>query len=769
MSDHNLHQMTDKCTRNNRILDLFFTSNPSNVNKLTTLPPIGKSDHDIVYIEIDTWLRRVRETPRKIYKFNSANWENIASDLQTTFETLKQNNDKDVDSLWNTFKVNLITSIEQNIPTKMITYKHRLPWVTNNLRKLINKKNRAYSNRKQNPHKFKELKKLVQKELRTAYWQYIEKMIYDIPVNEPDQHQTVKSKPKNLFSYIKSTRTENSGVAPLKHNGTLVTDTQEKANILNHQFQSVFTNETNTNIPDKGTSPHPQMPDIHINNNGILKLLSNINPHKACGPDNINGRVLKELKEHVAPILTLIFTKSLQTGQTPKDWKHANVAPAFKKGEKYKPVNYRPISLTCICCKLMEHIITSNIMSHLENNSILYDLQHGFRKSRSCETQLIDFIHELNHINNRNKQTDLIIMDFAKAFDKVPHKRLLYKLHFYGIRQHTLHWIDAFLSDRTQTVVLDGTSSTSVPVTSGVPQGTVLGPILFLIYINDFPEYLQHSKLRLFADDSIIYREISSQEDCNKLQSDLNAAAQWESDWLMAFHPDKCTKLTISHKKHTFNHNYILHNHTLESVSSAKYLGVTLQSNLKWNLHYDNIISNANKSLGFLKRNLRVSNTDIKSRAYQTLVRPKLEYSCSVWDPYTSEHTQKLEMVQRRAARYAMNNYHNTSSVTDMIDTLQWPTLAERRLKTRLCIFYKIVHCLIAVPATHILIPTDTRTRHSHSQTYRHIQTAKDTYKWSFFPHTIVTWNSLPQQIVQSSSIDIFREQLSPAVLHALP
>ena len=195
----------------------------------------------------------------------------------------------------------------------------------------------------------------------------------------------------------------------------------------------------------------------------------------------------------------------------------------------------------------MEHIITSNIMSHLENNSILYDLQHGFRKSRSCETQLIDFIHELNHINNRNKQTDLIIMDFAKAFDKVPHKRLLYKLHFYGIRQHTLHWIDAFLSDRTQTVVLDGTSSTSVPVTSGVPQGTVLGPILFLIYryINDFPEYLQHSKLRLFADDSIIYREISSQEDCNKLQSDLNAAAQWESDWLMAFHPDKCTKLTF--------------------------------------------------------------------------------------------------------------------------------------------------------------------------------------------------------------------------------
>ena len=181
------------------------------------------------------------------------------------------------------------------------------------------------------------------------------------------------------------------------------------------------------------------MPQISIHNPGILKLLSNLNPHKACGPDNINSRILKELREHTAPILTLLFIKSLETGTTPTDWKHANVAPVFKKGEKYKPVNYRPISLTCICCKLMEHIITSNVMQHLEDNNILYNLQHGFRKARSCESQLIDFTQELNSKNNQNIQTDLIIMDFAKAFDKVPHKCLLYKLQFYGIRQNTLN------------------------------------------------------------------------------------------------------------------------------------------------------------------------------------------------------------------------------------------------------------------------------------------------------------------------------------------
>jgi hypothetical protein len=249
----------------------------------------------------------------------------------------------------------------------------------------------------------------------------------------------------------------------------------------------------------------------------------------------------------------------------------------------------------------MEHIITSNIMTYLENNNILYDLQHGFRKSRSCESQLLQFIQELAKNNNKIIQTDLIIMDFAKAFDKVPHRRLLYKLKYYGIQENTLLGIQALLSDSTQTVVVNGISSNTVPVTLGVPQGTVLGPILFLIYINDFPEYLSHSKLRLFADDSIIYRDIKTQDDCLKLQQDLDSAARWEADWLMAFHPDKCTKLTISPKKQSIQHNYILHNHILESVTSAKYLGITLQSSLKWNLHYDNIISNGNKSLEFLK------------------------------------------------------------------------------------------------------------------------------------------------------------------------
>jgi hypothetical protein len=212
------------------------------------------------------------------------------------------------------------------------------------------------------------------------------------------------------------------------------------------------------------------IPSLTIITHGIQRLLNNINPHKASGPDNISGRILKDLQNFTASILTIIFQTSLQIGCIPSNWKHTNVAPAYKKGDKYSAVNYRPISLTCISCKIMEHVITKHILNHLESNSLLYDHQHGFRHSRSCESQLLSFVQELAANSDKNIQTDLIIMDFVKAFDKVPHQRLLYKLKFYGIKNQTLHWISAFSSNRTQTLVLDGESSDIAPVTSGVPQ-----------------------------------------------------------------------------------------------------------------------------------------------------------------------------------------------------------------------------------------------------------------------------------------------------------
>ena len=239
--------------------------------------------------------------------------------------------------------------------------------------------------------------------------------------------------------------------------------------------------------------PFTPMGEITVDPNGVLKLLNNLKIHKASGPDDLSARVLKECSSEITPILALIYNESLTQGTVPDDWRQANVAPIVKKGEKYDAANYRPMPLICICCKTVEHIIVCNINKHLAFESILADCQHGFRSHRSCETQLVQFFHDLVSnldcaLNRNHRQTDVIIMDFPMSFDKVPHRRLLYKLDYYGIRGSTHKWITSWLSERSQKVVLDGQASDLVPVLSGVPQGSVLELVLFFIFINDLPE-----------------------------------------------------------------------------------------------------------------------------------------------------------------------------------------------------------------------------------------------------------------------------------------
>ena len=334
------------------------------------------------------------------------------------------------------------------------------------------------------------------------------------------------------------------------------------------------------------------------------------------------------------------------------------------------------------------------------------------------------------------------------------------KLDHYGIQGQTHRWIQAFLSGRQQRVVIEGEAAEYVDVLSGVPQGTVLGPVLFLLFINDLPDGLQ-SPVRLFADDCVLYRQISTPADAITLQRDLDMLGQWEQKWQMDFNPSKCHVLHVTRSHSPSNDTYILRGHTLDAVEEATYLGVLLTSKINWTPHINNITAKASRTLGFVRRNLKHAPPHVKEQAYKTLVRPQLEYGCSVWAPHTQSDIYKVERVQRRAARFTTNRYRNMSSVGDMLNNLGWESLEQRRTKIRATLTYKIKNELVAIPKAPYLRTPPRRSRRLHAQSV-HIQHNRTDYlKYSFFYRAPVIWNSLRSTVTEAPSLESFKAQLA--------
>ncbi|XP_078617860.1 uncharacterized protein LOC144885679 [Branchiostoma floridae x Branchiostoma japonicum] len=438
-----------------------------------------------------------KKAPRKIYIFSKANWDNIRELFGAFARELTTNiNQHTVEENWSALKNKIHDLISSHVPSKTTSKRQHLPWMNGELKRKTRRKHRMYKKAKKskNPkhlERFRQVKKETARDLKRARSQYINNSIKE-GLDEGSQ--------KPFWKYIKAQRQDFIGVPPLKHQGKLFSDAKDKAFILLQEFKSVFVSEVLNYVPWMGPS-HPPISDLTVHPAGVRKLLNAVKPHKASGPDGIPNRVLKELAGELAPLLAALFNQSLQHGSVPEDWTKAMVTPVFKKGGVHDPGNYRPVSLTCVISKLMEHVLCKHILNHLDKHHLLTDFQHGFRKAHSCETQLLLTVDDLASAYDKKVQVDMGILDFSRAFDTVPHERLLSKLAHYGIKGPILRWISAFLQDRSMWVVADGECSPSTRVLSGVPQGTVLGPILFLVFINDLPSCLTPgTTARLFAD-----------------------------------------------------------------------------------------------------------------------------------------------------------------------------------------------------------------------------------------------------------------------------
>ncbi len=434
---------------------------------------------------------------------------------------------KSIEQKWDLFKNIYNELVDKYIPNKSVKCGQRSkpPWTRyTTVNRAKKAKRKAWvtaqkSGLKAHLSLFEQHQKNVKTVINEAKAHYEEKLV-----------DHLHDDPKRFYNYTRNFCRSSSTVDAIKENGTTYTDDKEKANILNDFFISVMTSEPegDINIPIP-TRPIHTVHNITITRDKVITVMKKLKRNKACGVDGIHVNVLREVLSLSIP-LTDIFQHSANTGHLPQDWKDANVTPLHKKGSRQAKQNFRPVSLTSQICKIMERLVLADLWGHINTNHLITCDQHGFQGSCSCTTQLIECLDDWTNAVDNGDNLDVIYLDFSKAFDNASLDRLLYKLDQLGVDDTARAWIKSFLLDRLQRVIIDGEAPTSVPVTSGVPQGSVLGPILFLAFINDLPDYVSHSQVRLFADDTILYLTVSSTEDCLTLQEDLHNLKRWERD-----------------------------------------------------------------------------------------------------------------------------------------------------------------------------------------------------------------------------------------------
>ena len=483
------------------------------VSSINTIPGISTArEHDAIGVATSLRAQCTKTNPHKINLWSKVQWLTI-KEKTAAFSTrfCAESLDKPVDEQLNLIESHISQMIDKHVPTKTSKTRFDQPWLTTNLKRKYCKKQHLYNKWKKlkarrQPYAtagdaYKKTHHDTSRLLQKTRMRYINNILIE-GLEEKSN--------RPFWHYIKTQRTEAFRVAPLKEKGQVYLNSTKNASILTRQFRSVFTVDDDTSANTHLHSPSlPPIPDVSISEQGIKKLLQGVDPSKASGPDQITCRMLQERHKELTPVFTALYKNLYETGNLPAVWKSVWVTPVFKKGTKYDASNYRPMNLTCVACKLLEHVHCSHIRNHLDKYNALSPY-HGFRKKLNCESQLLMTSHDLLSRLDHKDEVDMGILDFSKAFDVVPHQRLMRKLRLYGIEGKTSSWISKLLLGRMQSVLVDGVRSHSRShidgdlVLSGVPQGTVMGQLLLLIYIKDLPSVLRPSTAcHLFADDCI--------------------------------------------------------------------------------------------------------------------------------------------------------------------------------------------------------------------------------------------------------------------------
>ena len=759
-----IHEPTHITETSQTTLDIIATSALDMV-KLTEVMPPSLSNHCNVGLLLK--MHKIQETTykRRVLNYNRADWEKLNKKIEE-FDwepTLAMGN---TDLQVNSWTQNFNMMINECIPTKTVHIKNNEPpWFTSKAKNLKKEKLKMHKKaKKQNTGevwaKFRRKRNEYLQEIVNAKRAYWEKQSEEIKSN-------MERNDKEWWKLTRYIYCKNKNISafkpPLIVNNKETTSNDEKAEAFNAFFCTMSTIDT---------SGAPPLPEINTSEQDLTKItvtaldvqdvLQALNPKKACGDDGISPRILRETARTISKPLSRIYNFSLATSTVPQAWKNANVTPIHKKGDKQSVSNYRPISLLSTPGKCLERCVHKVVYNYLLDRGKISKNQSAFRENNSTTTQLLELYHHIVSSLDQGKEIRFIFLDVSKAFDRVWHEGLLHKLKEAGISGKLLNWFQSYLTNRKQRVVIEGAASILKELLAGVPQGSILGPLLFILYVNELAE-LENLEIRLYADDATLYVTYDdAQTAATHLINSLEQVQRWATSWFVKFNPTKSESLTITRKRQPQILDVMLNNTTVTNVESHKHLGLTLQKDGKWTEHIREITSRASRRVDILRGYMYKLDRGSLERLYLTYIRPILEYADIVWDNCSGTESDKLEDIQRAAARVVCGAKRGTSHAR-LYEEVQWEKLKDRRAKHKLSMMHKLSknkapETLLSLLPARVEQRQTYRLRNNDNITMPTTSTAL--LQKSFYPSTINAWNALSPEDRNVPSTEAFKEHL---------
>ena len=767
MNLNGLDQMITQPTRytdgSARLIDLILTPCPHIIEKTGVLPPV-KSDHCCTFVEIKTNQPVQKSFKRTLYIYSKLNEGRFLDEARLVDWCGIVNSDT-IDAAAELLSQKLMDIGKACMPVKTITVRYNdAPWITEEIKKLIKKKHRIFA-------LAKTLDSVWSWDLFKRTRNYLVELIRN---RKKEYHTDLENRintqtnfgTKDWWKIVNNffNRQSFSDIPPLQNNNSneIVYLPEHKAELFNDFF--VKQSRIN-NIDDE--LPHIEFtgitaPTILFTREMVYKVIKDLDQSKAVGPDLIHNKLLVKSAEFLSEPLTILFNRSIAESRFPYSWKIAHVTPIHKKGDKSICNNYRPISLLSCVGKIMEKCIQKHVFAFLTEHNLLTLSQSGFIPGDSTTYQLLSIYDDFFKSLDRKSITQAVFFDISKAFDRVWHRGLIHKLNAIGIRGPLLNWFEDYLNGRKQAVVIKGKISSYKAVQSGVPQGSVLGPLLFLIFINDIVKDIE-SLVKLFADDTSMYLQLNDGVIRTYiLNSDIAKILDWSRRWKVDFNPAKTELLTIANLKDYYTYPLLFDDSILLETNEHKHLGVILQNDCRWNSHIESIIAKTRPLIACFRSYKYKFNRKTLEILYKSYILPHFDYADVVWDNCSTNLSNELENIQLDALRTITGAVKGTSH-EKLYKESGFISLKERRKRHKLILFFKLVNGLLPDYLNDYIPPlvSDTNPYPRRRPSERQVPEFRlETYRDSFFPSTTELWNDLSDIVKEQISISSFKRKI---------